>query len=70
MVPSAQSAITLYRENIRVVANAKEPRSHKRGNHIKRKYHLICEIVSREDIVVSQIASANNLADPFTKGLA
>ena len=70
VVPSAQSAITLYCDNSGAVANAKEPRSHKRGKHIKRKYHLIREIVSRGDTVVSQIASEDNLADPFTKGLA
>ena len=70
VVPSAQSTITLYCDNSRAVANAKEPRSHKRGKHIERKYHLIREIVGRGDIVVSQIASENNIADPFTKGLA
>ena len=70
VVPSAQSAITLYCDNSGAVANAKELRSHKREKHIKRKYHLIREIVSRGDAVVSQIASEENLADPFTKGLA
>ena len=70
VVPSAQSAITLYCDNSGAVANAKKLRSHKRGKHIKRKYHLICEIVSRGDTVVSQIASEDNLAYPFTKGLA
>ena len=53
VVPSAQSAIILYCDNSGVVANAKEPRSHKRGKHIERKYHLIHEIVSREDAIVS-----------------
>ena len=70
MVPSAQSAIILYGDNSGAVANAKEPRSHKRGKHIERKYHVIREIVSRGDMVVSQIESEDNLADPFTKGLA
>ena len=70
VVPSAQSAITLYYDNSEVVANSKEPRSHKRGKHIERKYHLIHEIVSIGDAVVSQIALEDNLADPFTKGLA
>ena len=70
VVPSVQSAIILYCDNSGAVANAKEPRSHKRGKHIERKYHLICEIVSRGDAVVSQIASEYNLRDPFTKGLA
>ena len=30
--------------------------------------HLIHEIVNRGDVAVSQIASEDNLADPFTKG--
>ena len=69
MVPSAQLAITLYCDNSGAVANAKEPRSHKRGKYIERKYHLIHEIVNIGDMVVSQIASEDNLADPFYKGL-
>ena len=62
-------AITLYCDNSGAVANSKEPRSHKRGKHIERKYHRIREIVNRGDVVVRQIASEDNLADPFTKGL-
>ena len=69
VVPTAQSAITLYCDSSGAVANAKEPRSHKRGKHVERKYHLIREIVNRGDVAVSQIASEDNLADPFTKGL-
>ena len=34
VVPTTQSAITLYCDNSRAVANAKEPRSHKKGKHI------------------------------------
>ena len=36
---------TLYRDNSGAVANFKGLRSHKRGKHIERKYHLIREIV-------------------------
>ena len=53
VVPSAQSVITLYCNNSGVVANSKEPRSHKRGKHIEIKYHLNREIASRGDVVVS-----------------
>ena len=70
MVPSTQSAIILYCDNIRAVADAKEPRSHKRGKHIERKCHLIREIVNQGDVAVSQIALEDNLADPFIKGLS
>ena len=61
--------VTLYCDNSGVVANSKKPRSHKRGKHIERKYHLIWEIVSRGDVKVSQIVSDDNVANPFTKGL-
>ena len=69
VVPTAQSAIILYCDNSGAVANAKKPMSHKRGKYIERKYHLLREIVQRGDVKVSQIASEDNLADPFTKGL-
>ena len=38
--------------------------------HTERKYNLIREIVNRGDMAVSQIASEDNLADHFTKGLS
>ena len=39
VIPSVQSAITLYCDNSGAVANAKESRSHNRGKHLERKYH-------------------------------
>ena len=69
VVPSVHSAIILYCDNSGAVANSKEPRTHKRGKHIERKYHLIREIVYRGDVAVTKIASANNLTDTFTKSL-
>src|ERR1051325_9452532 len=69
VVPDMQLPITLYCDNSGAVANSKEPRSHKRGKHIERKYHLIREIVHRGDVIVTQIPSADNHADPFTKPL-
>ena len=61
---------TLYCDNSGVVANSKKLRSHKRGKHIERKYHLIREIVQKGDLSVTKIASIENLADPFTKTLS
>ncbi|OIT25261.1 retrovirus-related pol polyprotein from transposon tnt 1-94, partial [Nicotiana attenuata] len=69
VVPSIQAPITLYCDNSGAVTNSKEPRSHKRAKHIEHKYHLIREVVQREDVVVTKIASENNLVDPFTKSL-
>ena len=69
VVPTTQSDITLCCDNSKAVANSKEPRTHKRGNHIKRKYHLLQEIVHRGVVKMSLIVSEENLAYPFTKGL-
>ena len=69
VVPSMQLPITLYCDNSRAVANSKEHRTHKKGKHIKRKYHLIRDIMQRGDVVVTKIATADNLADPITKSL-
>ncbi|KAA0025346.1 gag/pol protein [Cucumis melo var. makuwa] len=69
IVPNMHLPITLYYDNNGAVANSREPRSHKWGKHIERKYHLIREIVHRGEIVVTQISSEQNIADPFTKAL-
>ena len=69
VVPIMNKAVTLYCDNSGAVANSKEPRSHKRGKHIERKYHLIREIVNRGDVIVTKIPTLDNLADSFTKTL-
>ena len=64
-----QVLITLFCDNSGVVAQSNDPRSHKKGKHIERKYHIIRDIVAQGDVVVAKIDSANNLANPFTKAL-
>ena len=64
-----QVLITLFCDNSGVVAQSKDPRNHKKGKHIERKYHIIRDIVAFRDVVVENIDSVNNLADPFTKTL-
>ena len=69
VVRMEQVPITLFCDNSAVVAQSKDPRNHKKGKHIERKYHIIRDIVARGDVVVAKIESANNLVDPFTKAL-
>ena len=64
-----QVPITLFCDNSRAVAQSKDPRNHKKGKHIERKYHIIRDMIARGDVVVAKIESANNLADPFIKAL-
>ncbi|RVX04671.1 Retrovirus-related Pol polyprotein from transposon TNT 1-94 [Vitis vinifera] len=69
VVPNMHEPIRLCCDNSGAMANAKEPRNHRKGKHIERKFHLVREIVSRGDVSVEKIASTNNIADLFTKTL-
>ncbi|KAA0060110.1 retrovirus-related pol polyprotein from transposon tnt 1-94 [Cucumis melo var. makuwa] len=69
VIPNMHLLITLYCDNSDAVANSREPRSHKHGKHIERKYHLIRKIVHRGDVIVTKISSEQNMADLFTKAL-
>ena len=59
----------MYCNNSGAVAQSKDPRNHKKGKHIERKYHIIRDFIIRGDVMVAKIESADNLADPFTKAL-
>ena len=61
VVPDKDKPLVLYWDNSGAVANSKEPRSHKRGKHIERKYHLIREIVHRGDVTVTKIGWSTTL---------
>ena len=69
VVPDAVRLIVLFCGNNGVVTNSKEPRYTIGLRHVERKFHLVREIETRGDIVVTKIASSQNLADPFTKAL-
>ena len=68
-IVKAIDLMILYCDNSEAVAQAKEPRNHRKCKHIERKYHLVREIMQRGDIIVEKKTSEDNLADPFTKAL-
>ena len=69
VVPEIKNLVPLYCDNTRAVAQAKEPRSHHKSKHILRRFHLVREIIERQDIVIERVETKNNIADPFTKAL-
>ena len=64
-----QVPITLFYDNSGAIAQSKDPRNHKEGKHIGRKYHIVRDSIAQGDVVVAKIDSANNLEDPFVKAL-
>jgi hypothetical protein len=69
IVPSASSPMDLYYDNSGAIVQAKEPRAHKRAKHVLRCYHLIHEIIDRDDVKVCKVQMDHKFADPLTKPL-
>ena len=70
VVPSIIDPIPLYCDNNGAIAQAKEPRSHQRSKHVLRRYHLIREIVGRNDVRIEKVPTDDNIADHLTKALS
>lgn len=70
VVHSIKSPISICCDNTGAAANAIEPRSHKRTKHIERRFHLICEIIKRDDVAIAKISLVENDMDPFTEPLS
>jgi hypothetical protein len=60
----------LYYDNSGAIAQAKEPRAHKRVKHVLWYYHLIHEIIGRGDVKVCKVHTDHNVADPLTKTIS
>ncbi|KAK1697104.1 hypothetical protein QYE76_013801 [Lolium multiflorum] len=51
VVPSALDPLVIYCDNMGAIANAQEPRSHKRLKHIKLRYHSIREYIEDGEMI-------------------
>jgi hypothetical protein len=69
VVPSASSPMDLYCDNSGAIAQAKEPRAHKRAKHVLRCYHLIREIIGRGVVKLCKVHIDHKIADPLMKPL-
>ena len=67
VVPSELDPMSIYCVNMGAIANVQEPRSHKKLNHIKLRFHAIREHVQDGDIKTGKVHTDLNVADPLTK---
>ncbi|KAK4380813.1 Retrovirus-related Pol polyprotein from transposon RE2 [Sesamum angolense] len=67
VVPNIAEPVVIFCDNNGAIAQAKEPRSHHRSKHILRRYHLLREMVGRDDVRMDRVSSAENTADSLTK---
>ena len=69
MGPTIADPILLYCDNNGAITQAKELRHHHRSKHILRRYHLIREIIDRNEVKIEKVPIEENIADPLTKPL-
>ena len=69
VVPSITNLVDVYCDNNGAIAQAKEPISHQRSKHILKHFHLIHEIIEREDVKLCRVHTNDNVADPLIKPL-
>jgi hypothetical protein len=70
MVLIALRPLELYCDNNKIIARVKESRSHKKLMHILRKYHLIREIIKRDNIKIYKVDTKANMAELLIKSLS
>jgi hypothetical protein len=59
----------LYCDNSGAIAQAKDPRAHKRAKHVLRRYHQIHEIIGRGNVKVCKVDMDHNVVDLLMKPL-
>ena len=66
VVPSALDPMAIYCDNMGAIANAQEPRSHKKLKYIKLCFHAIHEHVQYGDIKICKVHTYLNVVNPLT----
>ncbi|GJX06749.1 retrotransposon protein, putative, ty1-copia subclass [Tanacetum coccineum] len=70
VVPTIEEPITMYCDNTRAIAIAKDHGVTKGARHFRVKVHYLRETIELGDVKIEQIDTDDNLADSFTKALA
>nr|GEV16093.1 zinc finger, CCHC-type [Tanacetum cinerariifolium] len=70
VVPTIEEPISMYCDNTGAIAIANESGITKGSRHFRAKVHYLREVIEYGDIKLEKVHTDDNLADPFTKGLA
>nr|GEW80352.1 zinc finger, CCHC-type [Tanacetum cinerariifolium] len=67
VMPSNKRPMEMLCDNEPALAIASDPRILKGSRHSQRKYHYIHKVIQEGEIVLKNVHTDDNLADPFTK---
>ncbi|GJZ58294.1 retrotransposon protein, putative, ty1-copia subclass [Tanacetum coccineum] len=70
IVHTIEEPINMYYDNTGAITIANESGITKGARHFRAKVHYIREVIEFGDVKLEKVHTDDNLADPFTKGLA
>ena len=70
VTPNPSNPASLFCDNTGAIAQAKEPNSRQKNKHVRRRYHLIRDMVNQGEVKICKVATEENIADPLTKALS
>ncbi|GJU81504.1 putative retrotransposon protein [Tanacetum coccineum] len=70
IVSTIKEPITMYCDNTRAIAIAKDHGVTKGASHFHAKVHYLQETIEMKDVKIEKVDTDDNLVDPFTKALA
>ncbi|GJZ19999.1 retrotransposon protein, putative, ty1-copia subclass [Tanacetum coccineum] len=70
IVPTIEEPISMYCDNTRAIAIAKDDGVTKGARHFRAKVHYLRETIKLGDVKIEKVDTNDNLVDPFTKALA
>nr|GEZ14503.1 retrotransposon protein, putative, Ty1-copia subclass [Tanacetum cinerariifolium] len=69
IVPTIEEPISMYCDNTRAIAIAKDNGITKGARYFRAKIHYLRETIKLGDVKIEKVDTCDNLADPFTKAL-
>ncbi|GJY46641.1 retrotransposon protein, putative, ty1-copia subclass [Tanacetum coccineum] len=70
VVPSNKRPMEMLCDNEPTIAIANDPGILKGARDFQRKYHYICEVIQKREIVLKKVHTDDNVAAPFTKPMS
>ncbi|GJX24935.1 retrotransposon protein, putative, ty1-copia subclass [Tanacetum coccineum] len=70
IVPTIEEPISMYYDNTRAIAIAKDHGITKGARHFLAKVHYLRETIEMGDVKIEKVDTEDNLTNPFTKALA
>ena len=67
IVKTTSEPMTIYYDNMAMLAYAKDPKYHGNVKHIQIRYYFVRDMITQNEVVLRHIPMSKMSVDPFTK---